>query len=275
MAVKSWLPWCCSSDDDLKKQAVENGAGDSTLSRVEKASQVSQNSVVSETNAAAFTTGVIDDESLPAASPKNMGVKELEVAETDVTAGPAGSDGNGAAAGVSPGRFAVQLQKAHGKKLGLSLDPLDERSLYVVKITPGVISDWNTAHSEQSIRVGDRILEVNGKSGNAILLLEMLLRDGCSLDLTISRPAEVKLFLQKADGETLGLDLKYLPNSVVCLIERVNAGLVQSWLRRPGNEGLVRDLDRIFMVNGIQEDPKRMLDQLRDATDVTIHVRHY
>jgi len=62
------------------------------------------------------------------------------------------------------------------KRLGFGADRGDDgKSLVVARIdAEGLLVDWNAARPQQAIVVGDRIVEVNGKSGSSQMLAERL-----------------------------------------------------------------------------------------------------
>jgi len=64
-----------------------------------------------------------------------------------------------------PGDFTVSLDRRSGERLGVDIDQTDGDWLLVHKITgDGVLSKWNSLHPAQEVKVGYKIVEVNGIS---------------------------------------------------------------------------------------------------------------
>jgi len=74
-------------------------------------------------------------------------------------------------AGANPSaRFTVQLRPSMLRKLGMGAAPsADARTLRVTRVdSNGLIADYNaTARFSQKVQVGDQVVEVNGRTGNA------------------------------------------------------------------------------------------------------------
>mmetsp|Transcript_40687 Transcript_40687/g.80370 ORF Transcript_40687/g.80370 Transcript_40687/m.80370 type:complete len:175 (-) Transcript_40687:133-657(-) len=67
---------------------------------------------------------------------------------------------------ILPGDFRVSLQKRPGDRLGIDIDQHDGNWLLVHKVTGGAVSQWNLSHPLQAVKVGFKIMEVNGIRGN-------------------------------------------------------------------------------------------------------------
>jgi len=57
--------------------------------------------------------------------------------------------------------FSIHLDKRDGRSLGINVD-IDELSLIIEEIVPGLIMDWNIANPKDAVMEGDSIVEVNG-----------------------------------------------------------------------------------------------------------------
>jgi len=79
----------------------------------------------------------------------------------------------------------VQLMVPEGQQLGLQVDS-DGMALTISRIHPGAMDTWNQANPGSAIRPRDRIVAVNGKRGNARVLLEETKKKG-SLALSVVR----------------------------------------------------------------------------------------
>mmetsp|Transcript_107860 Transcript_107860/g.287161 ORF Transcript_107860/g.287161 Transcript_107860/m.287161 type:complete len:137 (-) Transcript_107860:282-692(-) len=102
---------------------------------------------------------------------------------------PASAAG-GAAQGAGKVEYQVTLDKATGgSRLGVDVDLSDGVCLIVDKINDGLVGEWNRSNPSNEIRKGDRVVSVNGVSGNAQELAEACKRDDI-LQLVIERGNE-------------------------------------------------------------------------------------
>mmetsp|Transcript_34838 Transcript_34838/g.81371 ORF Transcript_34838/g.81371 Transcript_34838/m.81371 type:complete len:306 (-) Transcript_34838:170-1087(-) len=63
------------------------------------------------------------------------------------------------------GDFSVVLYKGEDRRLGVDVDHSNGAYLRVESISSGVVKDWNAAHPDRAVRVGDCIIEVNNRRG--------------------------------------------------------------------------------------------------------------
>merc|ERR1712146_469145 len=75
-------------------------------------------------------------------------------------------------AGSDPEYYQFTIDRSSGGKLGIDVDHEDNKTLLVESISGGLVGDWNTAHPELQVRVGDRIVEVNGLKGDVLKMVE-------------------------------------------------------------------------------------------------------
>jgi len=73
---------------------------------------------------------------------------------------------------VAKNEFTIVLQKAPGSKLGVDVDHQDGMTLLVDAVTGGLMEAWNSANPEKQVKVGDRIVEVNGCCGDVWQIVE-------------------------------------------------------------------------------------------------------
>jgi mRNA deadenylase 3'-5' endonuclease subunit Ccr4 len=87
--------------------------------------------------------------------------------------------------------YQVVLNKRENKPLGIDIDRSDGVTLLVTSIETGMnpMSDWNKSHPSNIVNLGDRIIEVNGASGDAQKLL-----------LECRRPGEITMRLKRPQG---------------------------------------------------------------------------
>mmetsp|Transcript_63574 Transcript_63574/g.113128 ORF Transcript_63574/g.113128 Transcript_63574/m.113128 type:complete len:132 (+) Transcript_63574:88-483(+) len=81
--------------------------------------------------------------------------------------------------------FEIILDKTDGQRLGCDVDHEDGVTLQVDAITGGLIEAWNLKNPDQAVKVSDRIVEVNGKRGDVLQLV-----DECK------KPKVLRLFIQ-------------------------------------------------------------------------------
>mmetsp|Transcript_30858 Transcript_30858/g.81785 ORF Transcript_30858/g.81785 Transcript_30858/m.81785 type:complete len:106 (+) Transcript_30858:82-399(+) len=72
--------------------------------------------------------------------------------------------------------YTIQLDRAHGGKLGLDVAPEGD-TLTVRHVLGGLAQRWNARNPESRVAKGDRIVEVNGFSGDVATLMERCKRD--------------------------------------------------------------------------------------------------
>ena len=95
--------------------------------------------------------------------------------------------------GPSSTEWTVLLRKSPGSSLGMDVDLFEGTALivYVVCAT-GLLADWNAANPSKVVQKGDRILEVNGKRGDAWAMAHACIDD-----------AELKMVVQRVGNCTL------------------------------------------------------------------------
>lgn len=82
--------------------------------------------------------------------------------------------------------FTVTLDKTQGARLGLDVNHDEGRELFIEKIDEGLVLDWNKEHPDRQVLIDDRIVEVNGVSGDVKLMLNECMQDAL-LELTLIR----------------------------------------------------------------------------------------
>merc|ERR1719189_727534 len=64
--------------------------------------------------------------------------------------------------------YEIKLDRSKGTRLGFKLDvQVATRSLFIKEVVGGLAFTWNTAHQDQKVRPGDRIVRVNKADGDA------------------------------------------------------------------------------------------------------------
>lgn len=166
-------------------------------------------------------------------------------------------------AGDGPAEFTVTLEKTPGSILGLELDLMDDVNAQVCGIDAGLIQSYNeTAKSKEKVRVGDFIAKVNGTSGDAKVILEMLKSEG-TINILIKRPEETILTIDKGEG-VIGLELQKAPRGYSLLIHEVKEGAIQQWNVANPSYAL-KPRDRIVCVNGNKDSTTSMMTAIQYA----------
>jgi len=168
--------------------------------------------------------------------------------------------------------YTIELSRQKGESMGLNLDLLDGvTALITVVKEEGAIAKANGKRlAADKVKAFDRIVEVNGVRGKAKSIAEMIAQS-TNLTMIMRRPLqEFDVVVVKKESSTpLGVDLNYAPNSSL-LILRVTDGLVQEWCDA-GNRP-VNAKDRIVAVNGVRGQPQQLLNQIKDASDLTLTI---
>lgn len=87
--------------------------------------------------------------------------------------------------------FRILLHKTPDSSLGIDVDPSDGRSLRIDEVREdGLFDQWNSRFPNLAVRLGDRVVEVNGSRGQSLELFEQCKIDG---DLHIVMEREVTI----------------------------------------------------------------------------------
>jgi len=170
------------------------------------------------------------------------------------------------------GAFAVTLDQGPSAILGLDLDKMDRQNLMVVKTQPGLVSQYNkSASSEEVIRKGDRIWSVNGKTGSAEELLQML-GNGTKLQLVLHHCKEKEVYVEKK-GKVLGLQLVVTEKASCLTVEKVNpGGVIAAMNERAGEDRQIKVHDKIMAVDGVQGLAPEMMKQIKEKDSFILKV---
>jgi len=99
------------------------------------------------------------------------------------------ADTAGARHGSGKKEFTITVKKTQGgPRLGVDVDLSDGVCLLIDKVNDGLVSEWNKSNPEKEVRKDDRVVSVNGASGNAQELAEVCKRDEV-LNMVIERDA--------------------------------------------------------------------------------------
>mmetsp|Transcript_106815 Transcript_106815/g.297355 ORF Transcript_106815/g.297355 Transcript_106815/m.297355 type:complete len:354 (-) Transcript_106815:140-1201(-) len=152
---------------------------------------------------------------------------------------------------LSPGgpRFqyrALVTREEEDQPLGLQLETLGDATELIGRVGDGALAAYNeTAKEHETVRPGDVIIEVNGKTHE-----EMFdeLRHAAELEILIARPT-AKFQVQIVKNQTLGVKLKYYENGPFLVLSEINEGPIQEWNAANQDQEVKID-DRILSVNG-------------------------
>merc|ERR1719409_1942004 len=74
----------------------------------------------------------------------------------------------------NPREFTVVLRKtAENSRLGLTVDIANSVCMVVDKVNGGLLAAWNQANPDMEVKPGDRVMTVNGQSGDAVELTQV------------------------------------------------------------------------------------------------------
>mmetsp|Transcript_29775 Transcript_29775/g.68564 ORF Transcript_29775/g.68564 Transcript_29775/m.68564 type:complete len:299 (+) Transcript_29775:64-960(+) len=89
-----------------------------------------------------------------------------------------------------PKCFTIRLTKQDGKGFGICIVGGSTQKMSALKVSqfgPGVVNDWNREHTEKEVKIGDRIVAVNGIVHEPPRMLAAL-KDCDEVSLDIMRP---------------------------------------------------------------------------------------
>eukprot|EP00450_Noctiluca_scintillans_P010047 CAMPEP_0194495070 /NCGR_PEP_ID=MMETSP0253-20130528/12792_1 /TAXON_ID=2966 /ORGANISM="Noctiluca scintillans" /LENGTH=156 /DNA_ID=CAMNT_0039336273 /DNA_START=112 /DNA_END=582 /DNA_ORIENTATION=- len=86
--------------------------------------------------------------------------------------------------------YTIQVDRTRGR-LGLDVDQ-DYGALVVETVDSGLVSDWNIQNPEMAVRIGDRLVEVNGIRGDITKLVQAC-RKEVVLEITFERSDDSRL----------------------------------------------------------------------------------
>jgi len=164
--------------------------------------------------------------------------------QTDYPAGP-------------PQEFNVKIEndpkdKKKVKMQGLECDDADGKTLYVTKVNQGPFANYNkSADVNSQLRLGDFIMSVNGKEGDAKAMMEEL-KTKTDFEVKAVRAEEIIVAIDKKDAKMpLGIELPKKPMGNALLIAKLGDGPFKEWNDTHGGEHQkVYEGDRIMSVGG-------------------------
>jgi predicted metalloprotease with PDZ domain len=164
--------------------------------------------------------------------------------------------------------YVVEVTKGP-KGLGLGLDMSDQNICVIKGVVPGsAMHDWNDKCAQgAAIRGGQRLLSVNGFSGETSALVQKMVEEN-TVKLMIEKPKECNISVKK-NGRTLGLSVKALKDTFGAIITDIQPGAILD----PADK--IRCGDRIVCVNGKAGDPMLLLETMKTADDLELKLLSY
>jgi C-terminal processing protease CtpA/Prc len=106
--------------------------------------------------------------------------------------------------------FWVVVDKdSNSQSIGLDIDKADGETMLVVKVKPGPVDNHNRARLGEEVRRGDRIMSINGISGDVVGMLKAL-ESGQKVELRLRRLVEFLVrVVKKSRSEKLGIDVDH------------------------------------------------------------------
>lgn len=83
-------------------------------------------------------------------------------------------------------QFPVQLHRKQGDKLGFGAN-LKSESLEIIQVKGGLLTQWNAAHPDRVVKVGDIITEINGVKEDAQAMDALLRTNPQTVNMLVSR----------------------------------------------------------------------------------------
>lgn len=113
------------------------------------------------------------------------------------------------AVGVRWQEFEVTINKQESQSMGLDIDKADGKTMLVMNVKTGPVAEFNRRSEGDKVRVGDRIVIMNGVEGNVRDMLATL-AERRQVTCKIRRPVEFRASLAKAiSNEKLGIDVDH------------------------------------------------------------------
>mmetsp|Transcript_25921 Transcript_25921/g.41638 ORF Transcript_25921/g.41638 Transcript_25921/m.41638 type:complete len:176 (-) Transcript_25921:64-591(-) len=77
-----------------------------------------------------------------------------------------------------PKEFTITLRKTpDNSRLGLTVDIANSVCMVVDKVNGGLLAEWNQKNPDLEVKPGDRVMTVNGQSGDAVELTQVCKQD--------------------------------------------------------------------------------------------------
>lgn len=153
--------------------------------------------------------------------------------------------------------FTVRVDRTSGQRLGVDVRHESASILVVKEVTSGgLFQQWNDSHPSAALKVGDRIVAVNGVRGNAVDMVAECEKNQM-LEFAVQRPdqsgiaeesREFTVHLEKEKAQDLGIDIDDGNFTIV----KVTGGLFGAWNDNHPDMAVLAG-DQVVSVNGKRE----------------------
>lgn len=177
---------------------------------------------------------------------------------------------------IPEGDFEVLIEVRPNVKFGIELDLIDERGPTITQIfNDGVFNEHNMRTPGREVKPFDRIKSVNGMTGNATELHDMLFSMKETFTLQMIRPRETRVVIDKT-GQQLGVQLDFKDNSPALVVtELPEGGVVAKWNAEHPYDA-VRVGDRIVKIDNDESlQGFALIEKLKEAEVVDLTILRY
>mmetsp|Transcript_6251 Transcript_6251/g.13750 ORF Transcript_6251/g.13750 Transcript_6251/m.13750 type:complete len:320 (+) Transcript_6251:104-1063(+) len=157
------------------------------------------------------------------------------------------------------------------RPLGIRLTGLvDNSALVVVEVMKGPIMEWNIQNPKLAVKPRDRIMEVNGVSGESNALVQAL-KNKERLSIHVRKPKEFTVHLAKYGETKVGLEVDRSDGKTLQIRAIKPGGLVEKWNQANPSE-VITVYNAIIEVNGVRGDTETMLHAIffEDEVDMLL-----
>jgi hypothetical protein len=157
--------------------------------------------------------------------------------------------------------FDVSVRKTPGQDLGLDVDYGDKITLKVIRVKPGLISNWNASNPHLEVRPNDRITSVNSVGGTTEKFIGEVHKND-KMVMKVRRDNEIEACIVKDSADQpIGLDI----DGMEVKIFKVKEGPIMNYnngLDKEQSEFALKAGDKVIVVNGERE-TKDIIEQLK------------
>lgn len=167
--------------------------------------------------------------------------------------------------------FDFEVLKAAGDTWGIEADPMDGAVMEVCVIRDGLISKYNASVKDENeqMKLGDYIVSINGVKGDTDAMVTVMQKPSRkTVSVRRLKTWEVNL---KQSGAALRPCMNRASNGRTLLIVDADDKIFKDWnLANPDLD--IQKNDRILMINGIDSESEKMMEQVEQASDLKILV---
>lgn len=166
--------------------------------------------------------------------------------------------------------FDVELVKMPGETFGVEVDTLDNEVMQVCMIRDGIVSKYNaTAAPGKDMKLGDFLVNINGVGGSTEAMVERMKRDD-KFKISVRRLKTWEATLKQKPSQ-IRPSMNRAANGRTILVLNANDKPVRDW--NAANPDLaIKENDRIVMINGVENESDKMMEQVEQASDLKILV---